>query len=282
MSVPVVFADLYKPVKDFFSKGYVNPTARVEVKAKGADGYVLVTAETSDKGTANSAEFEKTMKLAQGDLVEKIVLTPGTRFQPSLKLKNAFGVKSFSVGVNADQPVQLDKKSAADKIEFTAEYNTTAHYTKALVSATNSFAEISSTVALSKILVGGSVKAGFNGALANYTAGVSYKTPLLHTIATFTQVLKDKSYTATVGGLYNWNKWIFGGQVVQTAKGSAFLVGGETWCFGSTWRGKINNKGVISTSTQQKYGNVVGTVGGDFDTSKLAFSNVGLKFVWEQ
>jgi len=254
MSVPVVFADLYKPVKDYFSKGFVNPSFRTEYKVKGADSILTTTVEQTNGGAVTTtADYEQTCKW-QGLLVTpKIVLNAGTgRYQPSIKVKDFLNVKGMTVGVNADQAVSAEKKSAADKVEPYVEYIGHNGFHKVAANLTTGSAEVSTTIALSKILVGGSAKLGFSGALANYTVGASYKTPLLHVIGTFNQVLKDKSYTVTTGALYSWRKFILGGQLTQTAKGSAILLGAETSCCGTTWRAKVTNKGVVSASASTR------------------------------
>jgi len=284
MAAPVVFADLYKPVKDYFSKGFVAPSFRTEYKVKGTDSILLTTVEQTNGGAVNTtADYEQTIKTSNGVLTPKIVLNAGAaRFQPSLKAKDFLNVRGLTAGVSLDQPVSADKKSAADKVEPYVEFANATSYSRAAFNLSNSSAEISTTFALSKILLGGSTKVGFNGALSNYTVGASYKTPLLHVIGTFNQVLKDKSFTAQGGALYAWRKYIFGGQVTQTAKGSAILVGAETSCCGTTWRAKVNNKGLVSASAQHKVGRVVATIGGDLDTSRFAVGNVGVKFVFEE
>jgi hypothetical protein len=286
-AVPVVFADLYKGPKDFFSKGFPASSFRTEYKVKGSDGYLLTAVEQTNNGTVTTtAEYEQTCAkcTTYGTTTGKIVLNAGTgRFQPSLKLKDFLNVKGLTVGVNADQPTSTEKAGAADKIEPFAELFNSTHFSKVAFNLNNNSIEASSTVSLSKILLGGSAKFGLAGGLSTYTGGLSYKTSLLGLFGTFTQVLKDKSYTATVGSLYQYKpNFILGGQAVNTGKGTTFLLGAQKACGGTTYSLKANNKALLSGSIQHKVGRVVATIGGDFDVSKAAVGNVGVKFLFEE
>jgi hypothetical protein len=285
-AVPVVFADLYKGPKDFFSKGFPASSFRTEYKVKGSDGYLLTAVEQTNNGTVTTtAEYEQTCKCSTtGVSTGKIVLNAGTgRFQPSLKTKDFLKVTGLTVGVNADQATSTEKAGAADKIEPFAELSNGTHFTKVAFNLNNSSIEASSTVALSKILLGGSAKFGLAGGLSTYTGGLAYKTSLLALAGTFAQVLKDKSYTATFGTLYQYKpNFILGGQAINTGKGTAIVLGAQKSCSGTTYSVKLTSKYLLSGSIQHKVGRVVATIGGDFDVTKAAVGNVGVKFLFEE
>jgi len=275
------FADLAKPVKDFFSKGYNNASVRFEGKAKTTEGLVLSpTAEqTADGKISTTMEFEQTFPLlAYCDTTAKINLSSAGRMKTEAKLKNIKAVKGLTSTVAADMGMLTADK---DSYNVSGEYKASGLAVTANAKFPPSGASLEADTSVAyeasnAFLVGASAKFA-KGNLSGWEVGLRYKKAEVTALA-----IVDQSQAARVGGLYSANDNFTLGAEVNYGKELTVTAGTQTKVNGTTFRAKVNNTGKVGVSAEHKVTPcLTATISAELDTAKHSVGKVGAKFVWE-
>jgi hypothetical protein len=260
MPSPPKFADIGKKVRDLFKKNY-DFNSSLKVTQKGSP----LAVETNVSLPVDNGKSKLTYKEGSYE-VEATVASNGKHgltttlkdLMPDLELK--FDLLNFSVD---------ETYTAIDGVTLTGSLDLNQNLNAAAV------ANVSDG-----LNVGASVSLGFakEDVLTDYNFGAEYKTGDV----TLSFATNDKLQGNTLSFLQKVDGGVLGLDVASDANGSRSIrVGGECACDDMTVRGKINDKGIFSTSVTTIFDpRIKVTAAGQFDifADDIAPKEIGFAF----
>jgi hypothetical protein len=277
----VPFGDIYKPVKDYFTKFYNTSSFALEGKCKtGSEGTQLQFNpkynRLQDGNSTTEVEFEQSSDMfTWAKTVGKLNINASGKMKVELKLKEINHLKGVTLTGVADINTPDNSKDAFEgHVEF-------RHNDQLLLLAKSRILqslELAAVAAPRKgTLIGGTVTLNKSFGLQDYNLGGSLKNGAAQFAWNF-----DKNATVKFGGLYTTpEKVVFGSEATISSKDLGITLGAQANIRGATWRAKINNKGVVGLSAQAKLNdNLTATVSTEVDSKKSVGSKLGVKFEW--
>jgi len=280
----VPFGDVYKPVKDYFTKFYNSQYLSIEGKCKTDTGLAFNPKynQSADGTVVQECEFEKTIGLKEwAKAVVKLNLNASGKMKWESKLKDVNHLRGVAVtGVADFNTTEAGKDNFEAHVEHRYNEDFLTSIKAKLPQDKKASYEISAVAALTakkNVLIGATSTISDSFELKDYAVGGSIKSADTQFAWTL-----DKSNKVKFGGLYTTpQKVVFGSEVEIGAKDLGVVVGAQTVLNGTTMRAKINNKGIVSVSAQAKLSNTVtATASSEFDTKTYSASKLGLKLEW--